>query len=1094
MRRDIIIVGRNHLFYIRLAAGWAMVLLPCLVFALDPARNICQYNCLNWTRLAGLPANGINAIVQSDDGYLWLGAQEGLVRFNGKEFRLFELPNRPAFISRSISKLSTSRDGLWFGLGGGSFGYFGCDGFVSYEKEPWGNPFMNVTAIRELSDGSVWVGAAKSSVRWIPGNAAKTYTNDQVFGINVIVEGKGGRVWLGTSSQGLWIWENGKMRAFPDSALVRRNIKGLAEDALGQIWVGTDRGLSCYDSAMRPVATTNLNIDVCALLLDRHGVLWIGTRRTGLFRLCNGRITQFQKNDGLVNNNVSALLEDREGSLWIGTQDGLSQISDIRLPLYSGPEGFPEEAMHHAVCASEKGGLWTATTRGIQYYDGSSTANWMADGLSNPYTKRVFEAKGGNLYVSNGTKEIQVLSNGNAVATLQCNDWPTAFAEDHHGVVVSVASELFRVSTAGLRPYVYQANAKPEYGWVRNLWGCPDGSILVASAAAGCFRVRDGAIEHWSKAEGLPVADVFWVSEDDEGVIWMGLAKGLAWIKDGKVYCATQGHRVFLNDITCIIPDNSNGLWMNSSQGIFRVRRDELYEFAQGKRKTIECAAFDGLESVKTTDRTEVENSGCKTADGRIWFPTPLGLIMIDAEHLATNKLPPPIHIEQVRINGIEVIGTNRVAIRPGRGDVEIQYAALTFIAPQKVRCRYRLKGYEPDWIEVAGRQTTFYTNLKPGKYRFQVQACNADGIWNTEGDSVEIELPPRFHQTTLFRVFCGVLGATGLLGLYLWRVRLLHRRQLKLQEANEHLETTVRQRTRELEEQVFAKERAHRELAEAQQELMLSSRKAGMAEVATGVLHTVGNVLNSVNVSSSLVADRVRRLQVGTISKTADLMLAQSQNLGRWIAEDAKGRLLPAFLESLGKHLEFEQTTILAEVNRLVENIEQINQIVSMQQIYATASSVLEMIDPAALIDEALRVHAESYQQHRVEVSREFSPVLPVKVDRHKMLQVLGNLFANAKDACAEKMDGERRVTVRLGIRDSNRIEIAIADNGIGVLPENLVRIFAFGFTTKKEGHGFGLHSSAIAVKEMGGSLAAHSDGIGKGTTFTIELPGIQT
>jgi ligand-binding sensor domain-containing protein/signal transduction histidine kinase len=1047
---------------------------------------------VNWTRLVGLPANSVNAIVQTDDGYLWLGTQNGLVRFNGKEFKLFELPIRPAFLSRSISKLSKSRDGLWFGLGGGSFGYFGRDGFGSYEKEPWGNPWMEVTAIRELSDGSVWVGAAKSSVRWIPGNAAKTYTNDQVVGINVVVEGKGGRVWLGTSSQGLWLWENGKMRAFPDPALMRRNIKSLAEDALGQIWVGTDQGLRCYDSALRPVATSNLNIDVCALLLDRHGVLWIGTRRTGLFRLYNGRVTQLQKTDGLVNNNVSALLEDREGSLWIGTQDGLSKISDIKLPLYSGPEGFPEEAMHHDVCASEKGGLWTATSRGIQYYDGSSTANWMADGLSNPYTKRVFEARGGNLYVINGIKEIQVLSNGNTAATLECKDWPTAFAEDNHGVVVAVASELFRVGTAGLRPYSYQANAKPDYGWVRNLWGCPDGSILVATTA-GCFRVRDGAIEHWSTAEGLPVADVLWVSKDDEEVIWMGLAKGLAWIKDGKVYSATRGHRAFLNDITCILPDNRNGLWMNSRQGIFRVRREDLYDFAQGKSKSIECASYDGLESVKTTDSTEVENSGCKTADGRIWFPTPLGLLMIDAEHLAINKLPPPIHIEQVRINGVEVIGTNQAAIRPGRGDVEIQYAALTFIAPQKVRFRYRLEGYEPDWIEVAGRQTTFYTNLKPGKYRFQVQACNADGIWNTDGDSVEIELPPHFYQTTPFRVFCGVLGATGLLGVYLWRVRLLHRRQQELEEANEHLETTVRQRTRELEEQVFAKERAHHELAEAQQEVMLSSRKAGMAEVAIGVLHNVGNVLNSVNVSTILIREKLRNSAVGSLIKLGGLLRQHEADIAAFLTADPKGKLVPLFIIQLADQMGAEHRVMQQEQDQLTRNIEHIKEIVAMQQNYAQVSVILEHVSLANLVDEALQINAAALAREGVRIVRHYSDVPGTMADRHKVLQILVNLVNNAKHALSGAGHPDKRLTVSIGMNGSNRLKVSVTDNGVGIPKENLTRIFSHGFSTRKAGHGFGLHNGANAAKEMGGQLSVHSEGLGKGTTFTLELSSIE-
>ena len=286
------------------------------------------------------------------------------------------------------------------------------------------------------------------------------------------------------------------------------------------------------------------------------------------------------------------------------------------------------------------------------------------------------------------------------------------------------------------------------------------------------------------------------------------------------------------------------------------------------------------------------------------------------------------------------------------------------------------------------------------------------------------------------------------------------------------------------------ARKAAEDELEQLHQKLLAASRQAGMAEVATGVLHNVGNVLNSVNVTASLVTDKVRRSKGPTLSRVCGLLREHASDLGTFLSTDPKGKQVPAFLDALAGHLTAEQKSIQEELAQLTANIEHIKDIVNMQQSYATVVGITENLNPVDLIEDALRMNAGSFLKHELELVREFAPDLPrVSVDKHKVLQILINLLRNAKYACDDSGRTDKRVTVR-AVRENGSVRITVADNGVGIPQENLTRIFNHGFTTRDTGHGFGLHSGANAAKEMSGSLTPYSDGPGLGAAFTLELP----
>lgn len=299
-----------------------------------------------------------------------------------------------------------------------------------------------------------------------------------------------------------------------------------------------------------------------------------------------------------------------------------------------------------------------------------------------------------------------------------------------------------------------------------------------------------------------------------------------------------------------------------------------------------------------------------------------------------------------------------------------------------------------------------------------------------------------------------------------------------------------VQNRDVALRHEIAERARAEKELQVLHGQLVDASRQAGMAEVATGVLHNVGNVLNSVNVSATLVADKLNIQRLNNLQRTAEMLRDRNGNLGEFMEQDPKGRLIPSYLMDLSRHLVGERQEALHELELLTKNIEHIKEIVSMQQNYARVAGLVETVSPAVLVEDALRMTIGSLQRHHIEVTRDFGTCPDVAVERHKVLQILVNLIRNAKHAMDEESPGDKLLVMRIKRTSDGFVAISIEDTGIGIATENLTRIFSHGFTTRKGGHGFGLHSAALAAQQMQGRLSAHSAGPGRGATFTLELP----
>jgi signal transduction histidine kinase len=326
---------------------------------------------------------------------------------------------------------------------------------------------------------------------------------------------------------------------------------------------------------------------------------------------------------------------------------------------------------------------------------------------------------------------------------------------------------------------------------------------------------------------------------------------------------------------------------------------------------------------------------------------------------------------------------------------------------------------------------------------------------------------------------------------------RLICERRAALELTNQRIEQRVRERTQQLEDarlQLEIEFKDHRKTQEERErlysELAAASRQAGMAEVATGVLHNVGNVLNSVNVSTFLLIDKLKSNRVSTLRQACDLLVQNRDRLGDFMQHDPRGAKLVDFLDRLAQTMAAENKDSLEELSSLQTHVEHIKQIVSMQQSFAAPCSLLEPVDLGSLVDQAVKINDASLLRHEVKILREFDDLPNVITDKHKVMQILINLIKNAKQAVAGTERERRWILLRIESSESGTVHVSVSDNGVGISPENLEKIFTHGFTTKKSGHGFGLHSGAIMAKELGGQLSVHSDGVGRGATFTLELP----
>ncbi|MCH9650068.1 MAG: diguanylate cyclase [Deltaproteobacteria bacterium] len=779
------------------------ILLSQAALALDPAQDLSRFHLRVWTTADGLPQNGVTALAGSRNGYLWVGTQEGLARFDGLSFTVFDHPHISAFKDSFISALLEDRQGvLWIGTREGLVRHEG--GRFDRLSQQEGLPDDYVRTLLEDQQGNLWIGTYGGAVVRLQQGGVKAFGQEDgrpLGAVRALFEDRDETLWAGTA-HGLFRFREGRFEPLRSAGLPEAlSVRALAEDGDGNLWVAAEGGgvyrrrQGAFEAWQEDRSGTS--DAVRALYQDNAKSLWLGTQGEGLLRLVDGQQTRINQGDGLAHDVIWSLYEDATGSVWVGTRGGLTQIKSVPVTTLSMADGLSDPYVR-TVMEDSQDRLWVGTNDGgLALLQGRDSGSFT---LSNHPPKvsvrALHEGPSGALWVGSrsGLDRLQ----GAEIRSIPlAPDLPSsvvnAILERQSGDVwVGTSGGLARLEEGLLQPL--EAFEGREVSIVRFLLEDQEGALWAATEK-GLLRQKEGAWKSFGVEQGLPSDFVYALHEDNAGTLWIGTAGGLARYRDGEITAFTKADGLYSNVIFRILEDDHGNLWLSCNKGIFRIEKSQLEAFSRGERKFPYSLAFDeadGMESSECNGGTQP--AGWKSRDGRLWFPTIKGLAMIDPERLKLTSVAPPVILEKLVVDGNEVPLESRVVLPPSRRNLEFYYAAPKALSPNKIRFRYQLEGSDPQWVEVGTRRVAYYTHLPAGHYRFRVAASNDQGEWSPEATEIEVTLAPFFFQTWWFYCCLGLLGVLLLAALYRSRTRSLASRQ-------KELEALVSERTSQIED-----------------------------------------------------------------------------------------------------------------------------------------------------------------------------------------------------------------------------------------------------------------------------------------------------
>jgi ligand-binding sensor domain-containing protein/signal transduction histidine kinase len=765
--------------------------------ALDPRTPLAQYGRQAWQTENGLPQNTVRSVAQTEDGYIWVATREGLARFDGNGFVVFDKQNTPQLRSNDIRDLlPAAKNALWVSTSAGLTRLSGGEWNTFTTQQ--GLPGDDVEVAYEDRGGSLWVGTSAGLGRLREGNFT-TYTTRDGLPSNLIrslFEDAEGSLWVGTSD-GLSRFRDGEFTNFTTrDGLAAGSVDAITQDGEGRLWLGTLDGLASYEDGRFKSYTIKdglPNNRVISLRADEEGGLWVGTAG-GLSRLRRGgRFETNASGEVLSRDIVLALFEDAEGSLWVGTESGgLHQLRDKKFTTYTAKEGLPSDLVK-AIYEDRRGQVWVGTYGGglsLLRPGGEPITYTTADGLASNIILALFDDAEGNLWV--GTPDgLSRLGREGRFTTYTsadglANDFVRSIYADREGALwVGTRGGLTRIKDGVFTIYTTRDGLADDF--VGTIYEDAAGH-LWAGTLGGLSRFGEGRFTTYTTRDGLSDNVVISLHGDAEGRLWIGTnGGGLNLLRDGKFSVISTQDGLPNDTIYRILEDGTGNLWMSCNKGIFRVGKAELDDFASGRARSFSPVVYGTADGMTTRECNGGGHpSGWRGADGRLWFSTIKGVAVIDPAGVRSNAQPPPSVIEQVIVDGEPVSARLRAELAPGKSRFDFHYAGLSFVAPEKVRYRYRLAGFDKDWIEGGSRRVAYYTNLGPGDYRFEVMACNNDGVWSRVPAAFEFTLRPHFYRTLWFYALCALGLALVAAQVYLLRVRQMKARfAAVLQERN---------------------------------------------------------------------------------------------------------------------------------------------------------------------------------------------------------------------------------------------------------------------------------------------------------------------
>ena len=785
----------------------------------------------SWSNEEGLPQSSVISVIQTQDGYLWLGTLNGLVRFDGNRFVTFDENNTPGLGSdRIVYLFEDSHTNLWVGTDTAIVALV-HDGAVKTFTIGHGGHEGRLTSAGEDSTGAVWLYSADANLG--------RYENGKMDALNLhipvpavarmIAVEKSGPIWISEyepgQTTGLFAFRPANFHPPSlaiDQSLPARQLDFVLASQRGGTWRLVDGQVQKWNSTaleknFGPYPWTNTATIVTAACEDNQGNLIIGTLGSGVFwSQSDGSYRQISKAEGLSSDFVLSLCVDRGDNLWVGTDgEGLSRV---KRKIFSVPSKFPALSVQ-SISADVRGGLWAAfTAHGVSYRITNSVQDFAVSAHQSAWTVLV-----------DRRQQVWVGTLDQGLFQFQTNNFehfepapgaqilgPQIFAlfEDHRG-------QLWAGTQNGLACWdgrawkLFTTRDGLSEKNIRAIAEDADGNLWIGTEKSGLNFFKDGKFSAYQKsAEGLPGNDISCLYVDKDGVLWVGTSgHGLARFENGKWKSFSKEDGLVSNSIGCIIEDDEGYLWLGSNAGLMRIQKKSLADFAGGTTNILSCRTYGKADGLPTRECSiGSQPAACRTSDGRLWFPTTKGLVSVKPAELKPNLQPPTVLIESVLVEGREQ-KTNllssawqqSVVVPPGGEQLDIHYTGLNFSAPDKVRFKYRLDGHETAWTDAGDGRVARYPSLPPGNYRFHVIAINEDGARNDTGSVLEITVLPQFWQTWWFRT----LVILGLVGLVVAVVRYIStqklKRELQLHKQQEALEKERARIARDLHDQLGA-------------------------------------------------------------------------------------------------------------------------------------------------------------------------------------------------------------------------------------------------------------------------------------------------
>jgi len=738
------------------------------VFALNPSLDVSQYSHTAWKIRDGFIDSRINAIAQTPDGYLWLGTELGLFRFDGVKKIQFQPPADQQLPSSTIFELLATNDGmLWIGTDRGLASWNGRK--LTQYPELAG---QFVFAMVQDHEGDVWVGTFSipaGKLCSIHLGKVQCYEEDSLGrGVLSLYEDRKGNLWVG-GQNGIWRWKPGPTQFISLPEEVQKD--GFNEDVDGTLLISLHRhGLQrLVDGKLESYALPSSapQLRVGTVLRDRDGSLWCGTPNVGVMHIHQGRVDLFSASDGLSGDDVQAIFEDREGDIWIATSDGLDRFRELAVPTFSVKQGLSEAAL--SVLAVKDGSVLLANGMGLHRWSAGQSGIVRDAGAqkqparTNPHS--LFQDSRGRIWAvtldqfgyleNNRFVALTGIPGGSTRSISEDNEGDLWIADQNLGLLHVRGDKLAQQLSWAKLGYKDFAAALTFDHLQRGLW--------LGFFQGGLALFRDGQIQSsFGVANGLGQGRVTDIRVDQDGVVWAATAGGLSRLKNGRVATLTTKNGLPCDTVHWSIEDDEHAFWLYTSCGIVRITRSELAAWIAAIDKDREAKQNVAFTRFDISDgvRSEAYAVGftpkvAKASDGRIWFTSLDGVSVIDPHHLPFNKLPPPVHVERIigDRNEYSVTTDHRLRLPALTRDLQIDFTGLSLAAPEKVLFRYKLEGYDSDWQEAGNRRQAFYTNLPPRDYRFRVMASNNSGVWNEAGTFLDFSIAPAYYQTTWFRL-----------------------------------------------------------------------------------------------------------------------------------------------------------------------------------------------------------------------------------------------------------------------------------------------------------------------------------------------------